>query len=462
VTGWDQVGGNPAPGDVAALRDQVRQLLGVSENVREVEARLRELHQGMGRLRWQGAGADAMVGVVSAALPDLVKFWTAHADAGRALAGYTDGLEGRQAQAAAALARFSAAADAARLADKAIADAEGRHAAAQRNLDWLDAEIAMAHGRRLAAVATQQSTTALDAEIASLRSRRSYQSGLRDEAQGDRTAASGRKDAATAQLAQAQQTIDRLRREVAEEARRAASAILASVGVVHSRNPLVRAWDDAVHDANAGLKWFSDNVLDSWDQALGRLSLLALAIAPIPGLDALDAPLAALIGGMAAISAVGHLYRAANGKESLLHAGVAVLEAVPVGRALGTLSHTDAAAFENLPGIVKRLSSFDNATHAKGVLSSRGIRIFGQVIYRVHVVPKPVGSVLVTRSLLVAKATQIVARQADKADTDLHHVESTLGLRHEDKPAPSKEERAEQVITVLLKHRAPAPAANRN
>lgn len=462
MSGWDQVGGNPSPGDVAALRDHVRQLLRVSDNGREVEGQLRELHQGMGQLRWRGSGADAMAGVVSDALPDLAKFWTAHAEAGRALAGYTDSLESCQAQAAAALAQFNAASDATRTADQAVADAGARHTAAQRSVDWLDAEIATAEGRRLAAVAARQPTAALDADIASLRSRRNYQAGLRDEAQSDRTAWSGRKDTAAAELAQAKRTIDQVRREVAEDAKRAAAAILASVGVVHSRNPLVRAWDDTVHDANVGLKWFSDNALDSWDQALGRLSLVALAIAPIPGLDVLDAPLGALIGTMAAVSAVGHLYRAANGQESLLHAGVAVLEAVPIGRALGTLSHTDAAAFGNLPGIAKRLASFDDARQAKGMLSSHGIRVFGRVIYRVHVVPKPIGSVLVTRSLLVAKATQIVAQQVDKGSTDLHHLETVLGLRHDDKPPPGKEERAEQLVTVLLKRRAPASTTIHN
>jgi hypothetical protein len=459
VTGWDQVGGNPSPGEVATLRDQVRQLLQVSENGRDVEGRLRELHHGMVQLRWQGAGATAMAGVVSDTVPDLVKFWTAHGEAGRALAGYTDGLEARQAQAAAALAQFSAASDAASAADRAIADAGTRQAAAQRSVDCLDVQITTTEGRRLAAVAARQPTAAWDAELASLRSRRNYQAGLRDEAQSDRAASIRRRDSATTQLSQAKRTIDQIRHEVADDAQRAASAILASVGVVRSRNPLVRAWDDAVHDTDIGLKWFSDNLLDSWDQALGRLSLLALAIAPIPGLDVLDAPLSAVIGTMAAISAVGHLYRAANGQESLLHAGVAVLEAVPVGRALGTLSHTDAAAFDNLPGIAKRLASFDNASYSKGFLSSHGIHAFGRVIYRVHVVPKPIGSVLVTRPLLVAKATQIVARTIDKADTDLRSVENAVGLRHDHQPQPSKEDRAEQVITILLKHRTPAPTA---
>lgn len=462
MTGWEQVGGNPSPGDVATLRDHVRELLKVSENGQEVEGRLRDLHQGMGRLRWRGAGAEAMAGVVSEVLPDLAKFWTAHADTGRALARYADSLEGQQARAAAALAQFNAASDATRAADQALADAAARHAAAQRSVDRLDVEITLAEGRRLVAVATRQPTAALDKEIVSLRSRRNFQLGLRAEAQSDRSAASGRKDAAAGQLAQARRSIEQIRHEVADDAKRAAAAILASVGVVHSHNPLVRAWDDAVHDANVGLKWFSDNALDSWDQAIGRLSVLALAIAPIPGVDALEVPLGALIGTMAAVSAVGHLYRAANGQESLLHAGVAVLQAVPVGRALGALSHTKAGAFENLPGIVKRLASFDDARHSTSLLSSSGIRLFGQVVYRVHVVPKPIGSAVVTRSLLVARATQIVARQVDKADADLHRVETALGLRHDDKLPPSKEDQIEDALTILLKRRIPAPTPIRN
>jgi hypothetical protein len=460
VTGWEPVGGNPSPGDVATVRDQVRQLLGVGDNGREVAGRLRELHQGIGQLRWQGSGAAAMAGVVSEALPDLAKFWTAHAAAGQALAGYADSLEARQAQATTELAQFNAASDAVRAADQAVADAGIRQAAAQRSVDWLDIEIATVEGRRLAAAAARQPTAALDAEIASLRSRRSYQAGLRDEALTDRTTSSRRRDAAAGQLAQARRTIDQIRAEVAEDARQATATILALIGAVRSHNPLVRAWDDAVHDADVGLKWFSDNALDSWDQALGRLSLVALAIAPIPFLDFLDAPLGVVIGTMAAISAVGHLYRAANGKESMLHAGVAVLEAIPIGRALGTLSHTDAAAFENLPGIAKRLASFEDARYAKGLMSSRGVKLFGRVVYRVHVVARPVGPVLVTRSLLVGKATQIIARTIDKADTDFQRAENAIGLRHDHQPAQSNEERSEQVVTILLKHLAPIPAAS--
>jgi hypothetical protein len=173
-------------------------------------------------------------------------------------------------------------------------------------------------------------------------------------------------------------------------------------------------------------------LLKVWDDATAALSVAALAIAFIPGLDALDLVLAPVVAGMSALSTVGHLYEAADGKEKLTKGKVVmdVISFLPAGRVLGKLAKVNPKAFENLPGIVKRFSSYTDARRVTGILSSKGIKVAGRVVYRVHVVPKVVsGSEPLVKTLLAVKGLQLSVK-AYQSVTDLiddaHKVDSSL------------------------------------
>lgn len=431
MSSWDDVGGNPCPGDATALRGCADALQSVADHGRDMESQLRSLHGGMGALRWAGAGADNITNLVEATLPGLATFWTAHDQASSALRSYVGLLEDLQSRAASALSDYSAAADDLAAASSAADDASQRYRGAQGQIVQLEITLRGLEAERLAMVGIHQSTASIDADIAAVNSQLSYQRARRDEAGGDASGAQSRIDDAKGRMDSARHLIDGYRDEIRAAAKTAADAILASIGVVRSNNPVVRALQDGVHDVATAAKWVDDNsdvLLSSWDKVAGMVGALALVCAPIPVVGEIVTPVLGVAStAMAVVSLVGHAYEAANGNQSWGSLAIEGVLLLPFGRVLGRMAKSDPGAFDNLPGIVKRLGWFDDARHAKSVFSSQGIKIIGSYRYRVHVVPKQVsGPPSVYKTLLVLKGGQ---RVLEKYDDVKDGVESINDLR---------------------------------
>ena len=443
MTSWEAVGGNPCPGDVGALRSRAAALKAVSDHGGNLHQRLNDLHAGIGDLRWSGEGATAIAAIIEKNVPDLQKLWTSHLDAANALGRYVNHLEDLQRHADAALRDYAQA-----VADQAAAQADhdhaaGRHSSAQWQVRELTVELKAAQAQRLVAAAAHQPTGALDARIASLQDDISHQSGLAAAAARDMDAAHSRSSSADDRIRNARARIETARQENEDYVRVAAKALLGAVGIVHSNNPAVRLWENVTHGAQTAAKWFDEYGLDIVDNMITALSLVALIAGPFA--PAIGTAVVAL----SVVSFVGHVYRYAN-HESGETAGSLALSAftmVPYGRVLGGFSKSGPKAFtHNFPGLVKRLVWTKNATHAKGIFSSSGVRIWGQTVYRVHVVPKQVrGPAWLYKSALVGATAQAVTRMVKE---DVEYFEAVKDAFEQKKdPGPAS---AVPVATLQL------------
>ena len=87
---WDEVGGDPCPGDLAVItesRDFVRRVVLNGEELRD---QYRGLMAGVDQLRWTGTAADATRAKGQEVLPQFFEFWSAHRDVETALTVYLD------------------------------------------------------------------------------------------------------------------------------------------------------------------------------------------------------------------------------------------------------------------------------------------------------------------------------------------------------------------------------------
>lgn len=445
---WDDVGGNPCPGSIGALRGQVSLLRSVSSHGRDLENRLRDLHTGMGSLRWTGAGSQNISATVATNLPDLCDFWTAHQDAAAALSTYTDHLEDLQRQASGALGAYSGAVADLAAASSAAADAGRRSSAANVQIGILNKQIHELGAKRLLAAASHQPTVSIDHQLATLNSQLQHQKGLLRQADSDRAGANARVADAASRKGTARKQIDSLRDELAGYGNTAAAQILSAAGIVQSRNLLIQIRDQLVSEARTGAKdvravandvdkvaratanyvdEHATELLKAWDDASSVLSVLALIGAPIPGLDL-------VLIGLAAVSLLGHVYLAESGKEPWNKGAILsdALGLVPAGRILGKLAKVKPGEFDNVPGTVKRLAYFDDTRTAPGGLSPSGFRLGGTVLFRIHAVPKLAsGSEGVFRTLLVVNGLQRsvgIARSPSDVRDSLHVYQDIRAL----------------------------------
>jgi hypothetical protein len=251
MTDWDDVGGDPCPGDVGEIRVRVAALEAVRDHGESLEGRLRDLHAGMGDFQWAGAGATAMSATVEKNVPDLAKMWTSHGDAATALAGYVSTLEELQPRASTALQDYRRA-----VADRARAqaehdDASRSHSAAGGQSWQLQVELRALEAKRLAAVALSQPTAVMDARIATLQNELRQLADRQGAAAQQMESAAARIAEAESRAREALHKIELARDEHEQSARKAGDAILAAVGIVHSHNPFVRAWERLIDGAEA-------------------------------------------------------------------------------------------------------------------------------------------------------------------------------------------------------------------
>jgi len=451
MTSWDEVGGNPCPGDVGALRAHIAVFRTISEHGKDLENKLTDLHAGIGTIRWTGAGAMNIAGLVQNSVPDLAKFWTAHDDAARALTTYADHLEDLQAQAKSALNDYSTAASDRKSAESAVSDATSRRGAANDQVGRLDHQIRELTAQRSMLAASHQPVSSIDADLSQLSASRHYQAALTSAAHDDLAAASTRVEDAESRMAAAKRMLGQYRDELDAYASTASTAILGAVGIVHSSNPLVRIFGDVVHGVNAGAAWLSDNMLDELDHLSGELTLAGVVCAIVPGLQPLAPFLLGAGEALAVVSFIGHFYRFANGQEGWGDLAWSGFAALPLSRALGGLvkdSKADVESFEKLSSIAKRLTKYEYPNRLHGLFSPRGFDVMGKTI-RIRAVPALKGSKLVGEGLLYTKAAQLAK---DYYDGGRAAIQDVVDFTRSDAPA--------QPVAPPAWHRTPVPVTH--
>lgn len=383
MSGWGDVGGNPAPGSPDAMRLRAADERDLATMLHELTQALAAIHRDAGSYSWTGAGADAVGDRLAEPLPAVVGLREMHANVAAAVGTYASGLEDRQARAVAALARFetaSATRDAAAQAERAATDQV-------RTLEWritsLEAEI------RVQELLPSSDPATLDSLRRSLRRAKSELLEARDR----RRAANTQHAEAALDRGRAQNALDVIREEQVLAASAAAAAIYEASGLQPpNSNPLLRFVGETVAEVTAPVTAFAhefftvetfERFLDLCDKFADALSVIALvaAFVPIPGLQ----QLAWVILALKVVSLAGRVGLAANGRDAwddvkshAVDVGVSLLfMGLTSSSVLGRMSTAGKSGFEaagkggavnEFTSVFKRASFYQNASDAPGWL----------------------------------------------------------------------------------------------
>ncbi|WP_375474384.1 hypothetical protein [uncultured Jatrophihabitans sp.] len=424
MSSWDDVGGDPVPGDLGALQGYVNQLQAVADHGRELEQQLRALHSGMGEIRWTGAGAAGVSSVIEKNFPPLIAFWCAHRDAATSLARYASEAEAWRVQAQAQLAAYSSAANDLAAAQARVGPATSSQWSADAQIVELNAALKVLEAQRATTSALGHPTAHIDWQIhetanalmAEHRARSTAENELAD-AQRCVDDAQGREHAARA-------AIDQIRDEVNRSANQTRIEILGLVGIVPTHNWLVRGVDD-VMSGYQKTQVLRESFVDAWTTTAGWVNDVALATSWIPvwnvvingAAQAMNVPMA--IGYTIELCSGNHKAATIEGLIGSIPFGAALARNVERGirvrNAAGFVERTGQDLlkpdeFNSILGNLKRARWYDDAREATGLI--RGV----------EVAPRLVGNSIMNRSLLVAKSVQDGYDRFDETRRAVHYA----------------------------------------
>ncbi len=327
---WDEVGGDPCPGDLAVItesRDFVRRVVLNGEELRD---QYRGLMAGVDQLRWTGTAADATRAKGQEVLPQFFEFWSAHRDVETALTVYLDEFYDHASRARKELEVYQHAVASRNAAKDAEDQANSRARTATAELRRLALLLKSIQLQRNVAVLAGDPVAGHDAQIRRNLADQAAQVRLRNEAQQQASDASRQRGEHEGTRQRARAVISLIREEHDQAQRRTAQLIFQAVGIDDRDGSLaalvLRAGrgvasvviDDAWGILNLNFaEGFLDNLHIVGD-VCSLLSLGCLALSLIPGLGVVTLPAAAILGTAATIftgiELAGRLMLYANGR----------------------------------------------------------------------------------------------------------------------------------------------------
>jgi hypothetical protein len=373
MSGWDDVGGNPAPGDVGALSALAAREGKLAQMLTDICTKVSGIRRDVGAFEWTGSGATAVEDKVSRTEPTLEGVRIMHLNANGALTTFASRLADLQAQASTLLNRYEQETAEMNAQGGAAAQAAGSVRGLHVTVDELAVRI------RVARLNPHESA----AQLLSLERQHDRAVSELNAAAARQAVAQRAHDDAANQVRSIRSSIDSIRREHDQYASAAISAIYNAAGLqAPSRNPLARIADRSVELVDsADFKIF----LASCNVVAQEVSEVSAVLSTIPGLNALLAPVIVTMDvsvlALSAINLAGTWSRAATGAESwkdVRSSGVGLGEnavgVVPMAKILGHFSSKEHAAKvieeRGVPGMVKRVIYYSDARKARGFLRS--------------------------------------------------------------------------------------------
>ncbi|MBK7625530.1 MAG: hypothetical protein IPJ14_23460 [Kineosporiaceae bacterium] len=313
---WDEVGGDPCPGDLAVItesRDFVRRVVLNGEELRD---QYRGLMAGVDQLRWTGTAADATRAKGQEVLPQFFEFWSAHRDVDTALTAYLDEFVLLSNRARCAMDEYHRAVTGRNGAAEMEALHDGQARAADSQLRQLTRQYKVLQDSRAVALLRGDPVAGYDTQLRQNLAGQAAQIRLRNNAQHEAATAARSREEHEAQRRSAVATIKWIREQHDDAQKRAAHAIFLIIGFDDQDYTFAGLYDRVNRKFEKVI--LSDGVdafLDACDQVGTWASAAGIICCLIPPLAPVGVVLSGVSKGLTLVVFVGRGLRQLNGSE---------------------------------------------------------------------------------------------------------------------------------------------------